>query len=157
MKKLMVLIGLLLAPASWASDAALPMAENFRADARQARQQRVALLVFFSAKSCQYCEQMRELFLGPMFASDEYSDKVIMREVQVDGGRELRDFEGKRVSHRDFAMSYRIGLTPQIWFLDPTGKELVPALVGLSTPELFGGYLDAAIEGAVANMRVAPH
>ena len=153
MKKLIVLIGLLLAPASWASDAALPMAENFHADARQARHQRVALLVFFSAKSCQYCEQMRALFLGPMFNRGDYADKVIMREVQVDGGRELRDFEGKKSSHRDFALRYRVGLTPQIWFLDPSGKELVPALVGLSTPELFAGYLDAAIDAAVANMR----
>ena len=124
MKKLMVLIGLLLAgaaPASWASDA-LPMAENVRVDARQARHQRLALLVFFSAKSCQYCEDMRALFLAPMFASGDYSDNVIMREVQVDGGHELRDFEGNRLSHREFALRYRIGLTPQIWFLDPTGK-----------------------------------
>ena len=140
-------------PVSWASDMALPRAENFRTDARQAQHQRVALLVFFSAKSCQYCETMRELFLGPMFASGDYSDKIIMREVQVDSGRELRDFEGKRVSHRDFALRHRLGLTPQIWLLDPTGKELVPALVGLGTPELFGSYLDAAIDMAVANMR----
>lgn len=153
MKKLMLLIGLLLVPSAWAADAVLPMAENFRVDARQAHHQRVALLVFFSAKSCQYCETMRELFLAPMFASDDYSDKVIMREVQVDSGRELRDFEGKKSSHRDFALRYRVGLTPQIWFLDPSGKELVPALVGLSTPELFAGYLDAAIDAAVANMR----
>ena len=159
MKKWMVLMGLLLAgatPASWASDAALPRAENFRNDARQAQHQRLAVLVFFSAKSCQYCESMRELFLGPMFASGDYSNKVIMREVQVDSGRELRDFEGKRISHRDFALRYRVGLTPQIWFLDPAGKELIPALVGLGTPELFGSYLDAAIDMAVASMRVAP-
>ena len=44
----------------------------------------------------------------------------------------MRDFEGKRVSHRDFAMSYRIGLTPPIWFLDPTGKALEEkAVIGL--------------------------
>lgn len=155
MKKWMLLMWLLLAgatPSSWASDAAPPLAENFRTDARQAQHQRVALLVFFSAKSCQYCETMRELFLGPMYASGDYSAKVIMREVQIDSARELRDFEGKRVSHQDFALRHRIGLTPQVWFLDATGKELVPALVGLGTPELFGSYLDAAIDMAVANM-----
>lgn len=154
MKKLLILILLFCAaPISQSSDT-VPMAENFRMDARQARHQRLVLLVFFSAPSCQYCETMRALFLGPMFASGDYSDKVIMREVQIDSGRSLRDFAGKKLSHRDFARGYGVSLTPQIWFLDPTGKELVPALVGLSTPEFFGGYLDEAIDAAMAGMGV---
>jgi thioredoxin-related protein len=139
---------------SRASDADLPVAYDLQNDARQAGREHLPLLIFFSAKSCHYCEDMRELFLAPMVARGDYAGKVIMREVQVESGLALRDFDGRKVSHADFAQRRGIFLTPQIRFLDPSGKELVPGLVGLSTPELFGGYLEEAIAAALARMRV---
>ncbi len=138
-----------------ASAAVLPVASDLQEDARQAREQHLPLLVFFSARSCHYCEQMRSLFLEPMYASGDYADKVIMREVQVESGRMLRDFKGKKVSHADYAHRSGVALTPQILFFDPAGMELVPALVGLSTPEFFSGYLEEAIDTALARMRAA--
>ncbi len=131
----------------------LPVAADLQGDGQQAHEEHLPVLVFFSAKSCPYCEQMRALFLEPMYASGDYTGKVIMREVQVESGRTLRDFKGKKVSHADFAHRNGISLTPQILFMDPAGKELVPALVGLSTPEFFSGYLDEAIDAALARMR----
>jgi len=38
-------------------------------------------------------------------------------------------------------------------FLDPSGKELSERMIGISTPELFGGYLDEAIEEALVKMK----
>ena len=131
----------------------LPVAADLQGDGRQAHEEHLPVLVFFSAKSCPYCEQMRSLFLEPMYTSGDYAGKVIMREVQVESGRTLRDFKGKKVSHADFAHRNGVSLTPQIQFMDPTGKELVPALVGLTTPELFSGYLDESINAALARMR----
>lgn len=159
MKKLLLAMMVLLALAgslslSRASDADLPVAYDLQKDARQAGREHLPLLVFFSAKSCHYCEDMRELFLGPMQASGDYAGKVMMREVRVESGLVLRDFAGKKISHADFARRSGISLTPQIQFLDPSGKELVPALVGLTTPEFFGGYLEEAIDTALAKMRV---
>jgi thioredoxin-related protein len=136
-----------------ASAAALPVAADLQEDARQAREQHLPLLVFFSAKSCHYCEQMRSLFLEPMYTSGDYADKVIMREVQVESGRVLRDIKGRKVSHADFAHRNGVALTPQILFFDPAGMELVPSLVGLSTPEFFSGYLEESIDAALARMR----
>ncbi len=133
--------------------AELPVAADLQGDGQQAHEEHLPVLVFFSAKSCPYCEQMRSLFLEPMYTSGDYAGKVIMREVQVESGRTLRDFKGKKVSHADFAHRNGISLTPQILFMDPAGKELVPALVGLSTPDFFSGYLDEAIDTALARMR----
>ena len=135
------------------SAAELPVAADLQGDGRQAHAEHLPVLVFFSAKSCHYCEQMRSLFLEPMYSSGEYAGKVIMREVQVESGRTLRDFKGKKVSHADFAHRSGVALTPQILFFDPAGMELVPSLVGLSTPELFSGYLEEAIDAALARMR----
>ena len=131
----------------------LPVAADLQGDGQQAQEERLPVLVFFSAKSCQYCEQMRSLFLEPMHADSRYAGKVIIREVQVESGRTLRDFKGQKVSHADFAHRNGVSLTPQILFVDATGKPLVPALVGLSTPDFFSGYLEEALAGALARMR----
>lgn len=131
----------------------LPVAADLQRDGQQAQEEHLPVLVFFSAKSCPYCEQMRSLFLEPMYSSGDYAGKVIIREVKVESGLTLRDFKGKKVSHADFARLHGISLTPQILFMDPAGKELVPALVGLTTPDFFSGYLDEAINAALARMR----
>jgi thioredoxin-related protein len=156
MKRLMVVVmGLLTAVllAYGACAAGLPVAADLRGDGQQARAENLPILLFFSAKSCQYCEQMRSLYLEPMYAGGNYAGKLIMREVQIESGHSLRDFQGKQVSHADFAHRNGISLTPQILFMDPAGKELVPALVGLSTPDFFSGYLEEAIDAALARMR----
>lgn len=135
------------------SAAGLPVAADLQGDGHLAQEGRLPVLVFFSAKSCHYCELMRSLYLEPMYTGGDYAGKVIIREVQVESGLALRDFGGKQVSHADFAHRYSVSLTPQIMFMDPAGKELVPALVGLSTPDFFGGYLDESIDAALASLR----
>lgn len=156
MKRLIVVLCGLLAAAlinQGAVSAGLPIAADLKGDGQQAREERLPILVFFSAQSCQYCEKMRSLFLEPMYSSGDYADKVILREVQVESGSTLRDFKGDKVSHAEFARRRGVTFTPQILFMDPAGRELVPAMVGLSTPEFFSGYLDEAIDTALARIR----
>ncbi len=156
MKRFMLMVSVLLTAILLAQGvvaAGLPVAADLQTDGQLAQKERLPLLVFFSAQSCHYCEVVRSLYLGPMYTSGDYAGKVIMREVQVESGRSLRDFKGDKISQVDFARRYGISLTPQIMFMDSEGKQLVPALVGLSTPDFFGGYLDESIDAALAGMR----
>jgi thioredoxin-related protein len=131
----------------------LPAARDFSADGQEAARQRLPVLVFFSAEGCHYCEEMASLFLRPMYKSGEYNGKVIFREVRVESGQALVDFDGKKISHEAFAHAHRIGLTPQVRFFDAQGREVAPPLVGLTTPDFFAGYLDEAINSALARVR----
>ena len=133
----------------------LPQARDLRADAKDAARRRVPLVLFYSARSCPYCEEVATLYLQPMHASSDYGGKIILREVQLEGGQVLRDFDGKPVSHADFAERRGIRLTPQIRFLDAAGREVSPGIVGYTTPDFFGGYLEQAVDAAVAKMRAA--
>ena len=137
------------------SAAGLPQAQDLRADAKEAARRQVPLVLFYSARSCRFCEEVAALYLQPMHASSEYGGKIILREVQLEGGQVLRDFDGKSVSHADFAERRGIRLTPQIRFLDATGREVSPGIVGYTTPDFFGGYLEQAVDAAVAKMRTA--
>jgi thioredoxin-related protein len=133
--------------------AELPVAANLRMDGDQARRERLPILVFFASRSCPYCYEVEELYLKPRLASGEYRSQVIMRVVYTDGAQPLRDFRDRPTDHAAFARRYGVTFTPTIKMLDADGVELVPGLVGLTTRDFYGAYLDEAISGALTKLR----
>lgn len=127
-------------------------ATDFAADARLAARRRLPLMVVFTADGCSYCELLEDDFVKPMLISGDYTNKVIIRRVNIDGFAPLRDFNGKTISVDDFTARYHVSVTPTVVFLDPHGKPLAQRLVGVSTPDFYGGYLDQAIDTALAHL-----
>ncbi len=131
----------------------LPQAKDLRADALRAERGHVPVMLFFSATTCSYCKEVEELYLMPMYADASQRSKVIIRQVQIDSGVKLRDFSGRMIDAAKLAQHYGVTLTPTIKLVDASGRELVPALVGLSSPDFYGDYLDTAISQAGVKMR----
>ncbi|MGB5442907.1 MAG: hypothetical protein WBN57_09800, partial [Gammaproteobacteria bacterium] len=96
---------------------------------------------------------LEEDFLQPMLLSGEYRDKIIMRKLVLDDGSRLRDFSGQRIDATRLSDRYRVYVTPTILFVDGNGKEIAERMVGINTPEMFGGYLDDCIETAWLMLR----
>lgn len=132
---------------------ALPDARDFQADARESRAQRMPILVFYTAADCPYCAIVREDYLEPMFNGNSYRGQLLFRTVHVDDDAAVRDFNGRTRTHADFAQAQGVRLTPYIKFYDASGRELVPGLLGLTTRDFFGGYLEQAIADATAKLR----
>ncbi|MHB8345828.1 MAG: thioredoxin family protein [Acidiferrobacterales bacterium] len=148
------LLGLLLSlVVPLAAAAGLPVARNLHADGQLAARERLPVLVFFYAHSCAYCKEVDELYLQPRYADAAYRKKVIFREVNIRSGRALRDFSGKMTSAAAFASRYGVSLTPTIKLLDAHGREVVPSLVGVASPDFYGSYLDAAVAAADNKLR----
>jgi thioredoxin-related protein len=133
--------------------AELPVAADLRMDGDQARRERLPILVFFASRSCPYCYEVEELYLKPRLANGEYRNQVIIRVVYTDGVHRLRDFRDRQTDHAAFARRYGVTFTPTIKMLDANGVELVPGLVGLTTRDFYGAYLDEAISGALTKLR----
>ncbi|MGD8547566.1 MAG: thioredoxin family protein [Thiohalophilus sp.] len=127
--------------------------EDLYADARQAEDQNLPLLIMFSQDGCSYCSMVREDFLEPMLKSGDYADKVIIRIVKVDDFSEVRDFDGKLRSASTIATRYRASVTPTVIFVDARGYELAERILGISTPALYGGILDDAIDNSLHRLR----
>ncbi len=117
-------------------------------DARLSEHNRLPVLLLFSADYCGFCARVMEEFLIPMHRSGEYRDKVLIRELKIDGYESVRDFDNQPTMPEDLAYRYNISVTPTILFLDHRGKELTRRMVGLGTVDFFGLYLDAAIDSA---------
>jgi len=114
---------------------------------------RLPILLMFSAEHCSYCEKLEEDFLKPMLRSGDYTDKVLIRKVRIDGFGTIHDFDGNKVSAQEFADRYNVSVTPTVVFIDGDGTQLAKKRVGLSTPDFYGGYLDQSIDTALDILR----
>lgn len=129
------------------------MGDDLQATGKIADHQRLPILLVFTAIDCGYCEMLEEEFLEPMLLGGDYQDRVIMRKVVLDNGSRLTDFSGQRRDATALSDDYRVFVTPTLLFVDSAGEERAGRMLGINTPELYGGYLDDCIETAMLNVR----
>lgn len=126
------------------------VADNLAQVTDEAAERGVPLLLVFSSPECSYCTLLEEDFLQPMLISGMYEDKVIIRKLNIDAGSMVVDFQGRNRLARAIADDYDIDMTPTVVLLGPEGRELTQRLIGVTTPDFYGGYLDRAIDAANA-------
>jgi thioredoxin-related protein len=138
---------MLLISLSQANPREIPQVTNLQMDARAAQAQQVPLLLMFSFHHCPFCAVVREEFLEPMKISGDYEDKVLMRIIDMDGS-DLIDFDGKRIPTSNLSQRYDVNLGPTVILVNVRGELLAEPLVGITTKDFYGGYLDEAIFAA---------
>jgi thioredoxin-related protein len=142
--------------------AGLPPVEVKRAtdlalEGRQAERACVPLMLEFSADHCEYCTLLEEEILKPLLRNDAYRRRVLMRKLVLDSGFSVRDFSGDPVSASALAEDYGVFVTPTLLFLDSQGRELAERMVGVTTLEYYGWYLDQALDASQRELRRLPH
>ena len=119
--------------------------DNLEKLALKMKQDKLGLVIMFHAEYCDYCERLENDLLQPMVRSGEYDDKVLIRKIQVDGAYDLVNFNGQQISSDQLATMYDASLTPTLVFVDAKGEEQAERILGYTTPDLFGAYVDRAI------------
>jgi len=137
---------------AWAEEG-VPYARNLQNDGLLANKKNGIVLVMFSGEYCGYCEQVLNEFLIPMSRNPEYQNKLVMRRVDNTGFTTVKDFDGSVEDHRKFTSEHGIRMVPTVMLFDKNGKQLGKPLVGLTTVDYYGYYLDQAIDAAIAHVR----
>lgn len=130
-------------------DLQITVAGDLQQLGRESQDKQLPILLFFSADHCHFCEIVEEEFLKPMLRSGDYVDKILIRKVDADDFEQRLGFDGKPISDSGLANDKRVFVTPTVLFLDPQGNELVERMVGITTVDFYGGYLDDAIDKAL--------
>lgn len=128
-------------------------ATDLQAVGQEARVRKLPILIMFSMRDCQYCDVVREEFLKPMLRSGDYVDRVIMLELYSDSHAQLRDFNGQLISANRLIQRYKAGFAPTVVFLDSQGNEQAERLIGITTRDFYGGFLDEAIDESLQRVR----
>jgi len=136
------------------SPTAIALARDFVDDGRRARLARVPIVVLYSLPGCPYCEEIRRSHLAPMLREPGAAAKVIIRQVDVNGGQSLVGFSGEATTHAGFAATRGVKMAPVVHFLSPVGESTAPPLVGMLLPDFYAAYFDASFEAASAKARV---
>ena len=136
-----------------AAGEALPVAVDLRADAQAARAQRLPIVLFFHSATCPFCREVEESYLKPLQKHNEPTPRFLLRSVEVSQTRPLVTFDGSKTDFRRFARQQGVTLVPHLRFLGPDGEALAPDLVGLTTRDFYGGYLEDSIAAAAEKLR----
>jgi thioredoxin-related protein len=127
--------------------------QDFAAVAAEVRARGLPLLLMVTSQDCPYCYRLESEYLRPMWISGEYEGvTVLLRKLEVDHLREVRDFNGAVISVKDFQRRYKAFLTPTLLFLNARGEQISERILGYNTPELFGDYIYRGIDEARARL-----
>jgi len=95
------------------------------------------VVVLVTGTGCSHCDRLhRDLFANPS-SCVLLQGQAVAREIDLDAGGKITDFDGERVRSRVFLSRYRIFAVPTLLFLDADGRSLVEPLVGYNTPESY--------------------
>ena len=114
----------------------------------------IPLLLEFTSTSCSYCHLLETEVLNPTLLNQDYESRVLMRKLMIDNTARLTDFDGTaQVSAEQLASRYKVYVTPTLLFVDSRGREIAERLVGVTTLEFYGGYLDMALDASREALR----
>jgi thioredoxin-related protein len=135
------------------AEVSVPVVTDLQREGKLALKQDLPILLTFTSSICSYCDLLEEDFLQPMLLSGDYGDRVLIRKLVIDAGRTITDFNGEPSTADKLSSRYRVFVTPTLLFVDGNGTELAERILGINTPELFGGYLDDCIDTALERIR----
>lgn len=136
------------AAAGNAAETVLPAAKDLPAEAREAVQQGMPLIVMVSLPGCPYCEVVRRSHLLPLLNLATDTHRPVIRQVEFNGSEKLRDFNGTEITHQAFARQHKVKIAPVVFFFDAHGEQIAAPLVGAMIPDFYGAYFDAAVKEA---------
>ena len=120
--------------------------DNLQTLSQQMKSNKLGLMVMFHASYCEYCERLEQDLLVPMLRSGEYDNKILMRKIQIDSNDELVNFNGQLITTSQLSILYGASMTPTLVFLDASGEEQSERILGYTTPDFFGAYVDKGID-----------
>jgi len=128
-------------------------AKDLRADAAQAQDQQLPILLYFASDYCSYCRYVEEEQLKPMLRNHDYDSRVMVRRISATGFGSIVHFNGKSMSATQLAEYYHAGTAPTLVFVNAKGEEIAPRIVGVSSRDYYGGDLDESINQALKSIR----
>lgn len=142
-----------LAPSSREWERILPVTQNLKADGDAATAAKKPILLFFNLTGCHYCRGALREVIVPMFRNAGWRAALEFRQITVDDGKSLIDFDGKTVENIAFAQKRKGTFTPTVMVVDGNGQLLGDPLVGIANFDFYGAYVDGLVNKAIAEMK----
>ncbi len=127
----------------------IPRIISLKDEANAARTLGVPILVEFSTPWCRYCEALEEQVLMPLVINGKYSDRLIVKKLEVTTYSSIEGFDGRPHKTDQISRQYDVDLYPTLVFFDARGREISQRIVGITVLEYVAGELEQAIDAAL--------
>ena len=142
-----------LAPSSREWEKILPLAQNLKADGAAATAAKKPILLFFNLTGCHYCRGALREVIVPMYRNAGWRAALEFRQITVDDGKSLIDFDGKTIDNIAFAQKRKATFTPTVMVVDGDGQLLGDPIIGVANFDFYGAYVDGLVNKAIAEMK----
>lgn len=142
-----------LAPSSREWEKILPVAQNLNADGYAATAAKKPILLFFNLTGCHFCRGALREVIVPMYRNAGWRAALEFRQITVDDGKSLIDFDGKTIDNIAFAQKRKGTFTPTVMLVDGSGQLLGDPIVGVANFDFYGAYVDGLVNKAIAEMK----
>ena len=142
-----------LAPSSREWEKILPVAQNLKADGAAATAAKKPILLFFNLTGCHYCRGALREVIVPMYRNAGWRAALEFRQITVDDGKSLIDFDGKTIENIVFAQKRKGTFAPTVMVIDGEGQLLGDPIVGIANFDFYGAYVDGLVNKAIAEMK----
>lgn len=124
----------------------LPTSKSLQNDIAAALKTSKPLVVLVSLDNCSFCKIARENYLLPLMREQA----IAVVQINLGYSTPIVDALGKHTTQAELIASLQIKAAPTILFLGKNGQELAARLVGGSTSDFYGAYLDERLRIAQA-------
>jgi thioredoxin-related protein len=141
----------LFASQSHAGQSVLIEAKNLQLDAATAKEKNMVVVVLVTIPNCSFCEYIKHEVMEPMIKAGDFDGIAVARELSLQD-YSIVDFDGTTIKVNNFANRYSADFAPMMLFLSSTGDQLHKPIIGLSSRDYYGFYLEEAIKKSVDNL-----
>lgn len=122
----------------------IPAAKSLQLEIATALKMSSPLVVFVSLDNCPFCKIARNNYLIPLM-SEQF---VPIVQVSFRHATSVVDWHGKTTTQDQLIRAWGVKVAPTVLFLGKEGREVAPRLVGGSTSDFYGAYLEERIRTA---------
>lgn len=119
----------------------IPAAKSLKGEIAAALKIPSPLVVFVSLDNCPFCKIAKNNYLIPLM--NEQAIPIV--QVNFRYATPLFDLSGKATTQDQLVRFWGVKVAPTVLFLGKEGREVAPRLVGGSTSDFYGTYLDERI------------
>lgn len=87
-----------------------------------------------------------------MYRDPNWNTRILFRQVTIDHDTPLTDFDGRSVRPIDLATRLDGRFTPTVMMLDPAGKKIGDAVVGVANFDFYASTVEAMANHALEAM-----
>jgi thioredoxin-related protein len=136
-------------PSSREWERILPVATNLQADGAKAKAAKKPILLFFNLEGCHFCRFSLRTAIVPLYRDQGWRDAIEFRQITINDGKSLIDFDGKTISNEAFAKKRKGGFTPTVMMVAGDGRVLAEPIVGIANVDYYSYNVDTMIKAAI--------